>query len=77
LEVLGLVDESDGDPDLTGLLEFGRKCFKPWAGENVESAIKSALKNAAFAPLLPAELDRLAARIRAVVSETMSTATFI
>jgi hypothetical protein len=77
LEAIGLIDESEGEPDLTGLLEFGRKCFKPWAGENVESAIESALKNAAFALLSPAELDRLAARLRVVVSETMSTATFI
>ncbi len=77
LEAIGLVDESEGEPDLTGMLEFGRKCFKPWAGENVESAIESALKNAAFAPLSPAELHRLGARLRAVVSETMSRATFI
>jgi hypothetical protein len=77
LEAIGLVDESEGEPDLTGLLEFGRKCFKPWAGENVESASESALKDAAFAPLPPAELDRLAARLCVVVSETMSTATFI
>ena len=77
LEAIGLVDESEGEPDLKGMLEFGRKCFKPWVGENVENAIESALKSAVFAPLSPADLDRLAARLRAVVSETMSTATFI
>ena len=77
LEAIGVVDESEGEPDLTELLEFGRKCFKPWVGENVENAIENALKNAVFAPLSPAELDRLAARLRAVVSETMSTATVI
>ena len=77
LEAMGFARESEGEPDLTELLEFGRKCFKPWAEENVGSAIESALGNAAFAPLSPAELDRLAARLRLVVSETMSTAIFI
>lgn len=77
LEAIGLDRESEGETDLTELLEFGRKCFKPWAGENVGSAIESALGDAAFAPLSPPELDRLAARLRGVVSETMSTATFI
>jgi hypothetical protein len=77
LQALGLARESEGEPDLTGLLEFGRDCFKPWPGENVGSAIESALGDTVFATLSPDELHRLAARLRAVVSERMRTATFI
>ena len=77
LEAIGLVDESEGDPDLSGTLEFCRRCFKPWAEENVESGIRRALSRPLFAPLSPDQIDRLAARLRVVVSEKLSTATFI
>jgi hypothetical protein len=77
LEALGLVGESEGDPDLTGMLEFCRRCFKPWAEENVERGIRRALRRSLFASLSPDQIDRLEARLRVLVSEKLSTSTFI
>lgn len=77
LEAMGVIDESEGDPELTGMLEFCRRCFKPWAEENVESGIERALSRPPLAPLSSDQRDRLATRLRTVVSEKLSTATFV
>jgi hypothetical protein len=74
LEALGLADETPSDPEWTKLLEFGRRCIKPWAEHIADRGIQSSLREPPFACLTLAERERLAARLRAVVDEKVSAA---